>query len=74
MVERMKGVKCLACHWEDGGFGIILRRKDEGWSLTCRMRRRSWGGGVLLWGGGIVCCAEGDETMQESKVLFILVK
>lgn len=28
-VERIKGVKCLACQWEKGGFGIIPRGEEE---------------------------------------------
>ncbi len=33
----MKGVKCLACQWEDGGFGVILIKEDKGGGLTCSM-------------------------------------
>lgn len=64
-VERMKCVKCLACQWEEGGFGVIPRREDEGWSLTCSMRRRRWRKLCRSGEEGLFCCAEEDNNVQE---------
>ena len=60
-VERIKGVKCLACQWEKGGFGVIPRGEDEGWSFYMQYVEKEMEETVSQWGGKIVLLYRGRQ-------------
>lgn len=56
----MKGVKCLACQWEDGGFGVIPCRENEGMDFDMQYAEKEIEETESLWEGGVVCVVQGE--------------
>lgn len=67
MLERMKGVKCLACRREDGGLAVAPSREDEGKEFDMQDMEKETEETVPPWGGGIVLLCRGRKQKSRSE-------